>query len=90
MSKEPVAWVTPQDLIDMRANALIGTKDWSLTVGLKPEKGDVPLYTAPLKQKWVGLTDEEITEIRLKMVDAVATNYETYCAIESKLREKNT
>ena len=51
MSKEPVAWVTPQDLIDMRANALIGTKDWFLTVGLKPEKGDVPLYTAPLQSK---------------------------------------
>ena len=41
------------------------------------------------KREWVGLTDEEITEIRLKMFDAVATNYETYRAIEAKLREKN-
>ena len=41
------------------------------------------------KKEWVGLTDEEITEIRLKMFDAVATNYETYRAIEAKLREKN-
>ena len=48
------------------------------------------LYTAPPRKEWVSLTDEEITEIRLKMFDAVATNYETYRAIESKLREKNT
>ena len=41
------------------------------------------------KKEWVGLTDEEITEIRLKMFDAVAMNYETYRAIESALREKN-
>ena len=42
-----------------------------------------------IEDKWVGLTDEEITEIRLKMFDAVATNYETYRAIEAKLKEKN-
>jgi len=51
---------------------------------------DEPLYTAPPRREWVGLTDEEITEIRLKMFDAFATNYETYQAIETKLREKNT
>jgi len=39
---------------------------------------------------WVGLTDDEITEIRLKMFDVVATNYEAYRAIEAKLKEKNT
>ena len=48
------------------------------------------LYTAPPRREWVGLTDEEITEIRLKMFDAFATNYEAYRAIETKLREKNT
>jgi hypothetical protein len=41
------------------------------------------------QRPWVGLTDEEITEIRLKMFDAFATNYEAYRAIEAKLREKN-
>ena len=40
-------------------------------------------------RKWVGLTDEEITEIRLKTFDAVATNYEVYRAIEAKLKDKN-
>jgi len=39
---------------------------------------------------WVGLTDEEIEEIRMKTFDAVATNHEVYRAIEAKLKEKNT
>ena len=42
------------------------------------------------KRPWVGLTDVEITELRLKTLDAVATNYEVYQAIEAKLKEKNT
>ena len=49
-----------------------------------------PLYTTPPRREWVGLTDEEITGIRLKMFDVVATNYEAYRAIETKLKEKNT
>ena len=44
----------------------------------------------PFKQRpWVGLTDEEIAELRLKTLDAVATNHEVYRAIEAKLKEKN-
>jgi hypothetical protein len=41
------------------------------------------------RREWIGLTEDEITEIRLKMFDVVATNYEAYRAIEAKLREKN-
>ena len=40
-------------------------------------------------REWVGLTDQEIAEIRLKTFDAVATNHEVYRAIEAKLKEKN-
>ena len=40
-------------------------------------------------KEWVGLTDEEIQEIRIKTFDAVATNLEAYRAIETKLKEKN-
>jgi hypothetical protein len=46
---------------------------------------DIQIYQRP----WVGLTDEEITELRLKTLDAVATNHEVYRAIEAKLKEKN-
>ena len=41
------------------------------------------------QRPWLGLTDDEITEIRLKTFDAVATNHESYRAIEAKLKEKN-
>jgi len=41
------------------------------------------------EREWVGLTDDEIIEIRRKTFDAVATNYEVYRAIEAKLKEKN-
>jgi len=44
---------------------------------------------AMLQRTWVGLTDEEITELRLETFDAWATNYEVYKVIEAKLREKN-
>lgn len=41
-------------------------------------------------REWEGLTEEEITEIRLKTFDAVATNQEVYRIIEAKLKEKNS
>jgi hypothetical protein len=41
------------------------------------------------QRKWVGLTDAEITEIRLKSFDSIATNHAVYKAIEAKLKEKN-
>ena len=47
---------------------------------------DIQDYVRP----WVGLTDDEIKELRLKTLDAVATNYEVYRVIEAKLKEKNT
>jgi len=40
-------------------------------------------------REWVGLTDEEVAELRLKTFDAIATNHEVYRAIEAKLKEKN-
>jgi hypothetical protein len=42
---EPVAWISPTELLVMRGNALAGAKDWRVNVGLKPEDGDVGLYT---------------------------------------------
>jgi hypothetical protein len=47
-------------------------------------------YNLSTKREWVGLTDEEITEIRLKTFDAIATNQEIYKVIEAKLKDKNT
>jgi len=96
---EPVAWISPTELLVMRGNALGGAKDWRVNVGLKPEDGDVGLYTTPPQRTWVGLTDKEIEEIwKIAMftdygIGAELSNqpFVHYArAIEAKLKEKNT
>jgi len=44
----------------------------------------VPLYTAPPKREWVGLTEDEAFACRGR------DYFETYKAIEAQLKEKNT
>jgi hypothetical protein len=88
---EPVAWISPTELLVMRGNALGGAKDWRVNLGLTPEEGDVGLYTTPPQRTWVGLTDEEIVLIS---ADCAASHQHTDIhfarAIEAKLKEKNT
>jgi pyruvate/2-oxoglutarate dehydrogenase complex dihydrolipoamide dehydrogenase (E3) component len=51
-----------------------------------------PLYTTPPQRTWVGLTDEEITELHHKIKVQLMGTYKTediYRAIEAKLKEKN-
>ena len=82
--QEPVAWqfmngsnfrkCRPNDFADLDSD---GLPYWK------------PLYTAPQKRPWVGLTDEEITDIWAESSpyyheDDFARN------IEAKLKEKNT
>ena len=43
----------------------------------------------PAQRPWVGLTEDEIQELRLKSFDAIATNHEIYRTIEAKLKERN-
>lgn len=76
---EPVAWITDGGKGDL---------GWRKTT----EK-DIPLYTAPPKKEWVGLTDEEIHEVVSKKwwdwEDAF--DIEGFSrAIEAKLKEKNS
>lgn len=46
-----------------------------------------PLYTAPPKKEWVGLTDEEARELCVANVPYVI---DMVRALEAKLKEKNT
>ena len=78
---EPVAWISPTELLVMRGNALAGAKDWRVNVGLKPEDGDVGLYTTP-QRTWVGLTDIDYAGLPLEQVGLVRW-------AEAKLKEKN-
>ena len=49
-----------------------------------------PVYTAPPKREWVGLTDEEINSVRYSRDWTADWTDETFArAIEAKLREKN-
>ena len=49
-----------------------------------------PVYTAPPKKEWVGLTDEEINSVRHNRDWTAAWTDTTFArAIEAKLREKN-
>jgi len=94
MSKDPVAWFSKEPigyLSEGGAERLVAKKQAHEQIkNFRLFAHDVPVYITPPQHAWVGLTDEEITEIRLKMFDVVATNYEAYRAIEAKLREKNT
>jgi hypothetical protein len=81
--QEPVAWIKESEIAGMSASAGLGIFEWKTNLGLKPEPGDVPLYTAP--REWVGLTDEERF-----LNDARSEEEIEYArAIEAKLKEKN-
>ena len=88
--QEPVAWISPKELLVMRGNALGGAKDWRVNLGLEPEEGDVGLYTTPPQRTWVGLTDED--KANFWKADQMTQKEwdELFVAIEAKLKEKNT
>ena len=81
--QEPVAWMTHTDDLQplfhkTRASAL----NW--------QTQPTPLYAAPPKREWVGLTDQEINSVRHKRDwTAPWTDLVFARAIEAKLREKN-
>jgi hypothetical protein len=81
--QEPVAYVTIEPALD---------GDWrkcpSIKWFKKPTEG--PLYTAPPKREWVGLTDEEIEECKINGGLPHAINWRLSVKVmEAKLKEKN-
>ena len=57
----------------------------------KPTEGNwvEPLYTAPPKREWVGLTDKEVWEAIKDVLDGGGC-LDLARALEAKLKEKNT
>ena len=47
LKHEPVAWIKDDELAFMSAAKMLDATEWKTNLGLKPEHGDVPLYTAP-------------------------------------------
>ena len=80
--QEPVAW--------MYKNGIY-ISDPSNSVS--PEFVITPLYTAPPKREWVGLTDEESEDIynahHNTYGECITSAYDLVLDIEAKLKEKN-
>ena len=74
--QEPVAWIS-------EGGDVSRSKRYMDEMGFKCN----PLYTAPPKREWVGLTDQEIHEIDGYEEDRKM--YRFARTIEAKLREKN-
>jgi hypothetical protein len=71
---EPVAWMKPSGLVSPYQHGSY----------------QIPLYTAPPKREWVGLTDEEIQAERHKLDTTAGWTYDHFArAIEAKLKDKN-
>jgi hypothetical protein len=79
--QEPVAWLS-------EGGDVSRSKRYMDEMGFKCN----PLYTSPPKREWVGLTDEEISDLWCKVSNTDFVTIDTHefaRAIEAKLREKN-
>ena len=79
--QEPVAWMNPS-WIDPDTRGWASDSFESIQI-----EGWVPLYTAPPRREWQGLTGEEVAELTLEHAGYPVRLTE---AIETKLRERNT
>jgi len=78
---EPVAWLSPRNRIYRFVVEAVANGEQTVS----------PLYTAPQKKEWVGLTDEEIRKIDCIPDDPEWQDIKDFTrAIEAKLKEKNT
>jgi hypothetical protein len=83
--QEPVAWITDGGKGELWWHRSSKFDEEGNLIGSNQD--DIPLYTAPPKKEWVGLTDEE----KEKLVEAFyGTDIQRLEAVEAKLKEKNT
>jgi len=91
--QEPVAWITDGGKGELWWYQSSKFDEEGNLIGPNPD--DIPLYTAPLKREWVGLTDEEIHDLIYVSQKIDASNSPWfdclgfYRAIEAKLKERN-
>ena len=91
--QEPVAWITNGGKGELWWHRSSKFDEEGNLIGPNPD--DIPLYTAPLKKEWVGLTDKEIQDLGYLSEKFDASNSEWFDrwgfarAIEQSLREKN-
>jgi len=96
--EEPVAWITNGGKGELWWHRSSKFDEEGNLIG--PNQDDIPLYTAPPKKEWVGLTEEEIISIgNTANLKAKATSKgiiihpegikKFYQTIEAKLKERN-
>ena len=90
--QEPVAWMS-----DSPTKGNGKQLHWTKAEAWRWSSNITPLYTAPPKREWIGLTDEEIFDvIRSLCADnetaemLIDISMDEYRAIEAKLKERNT
>ena len=80
-AQEPVAWIQKDmECDDFDPDSMTCEKPARAADGWEW----IPLYTTPPQRPWVGLTDDEIQELRKNFATLPAI-----AAIEAKLKEKN-
>jgi hypothetical protein len=96
MKQEPVAWITNGGKGELWWYQSSKFDEEGNLIGPNPD--DIPLYTAPPKKQWVGLTDKDIHDAFnfTEMVKQLSWDREPerWCKnfaayIEAKLKEKN-
>ena len=86
---QPVAWMMVNKVIGPPSLHWKPQEDWHITWECKP------LYTAPPKKEWVGMTDEEIQDLSYlsqKIDEGNAAWFDRWGfarAVEQALKEKN-
>jgi len=82
--QEPVAWMSPS-WIDP------DTRGWqSDSFESIPIEGWLPIYTTPPQRTWVGLTEQEHTDIAVEC-GCMSADWVFYgAAVERKVKERNT
>ena len=80
--QEPVAWITNGGKGELWWYQSSKFDEEGNLIGPNPD--DIPLYTAPPKREWVGLTDEDMEALFLNEDGVRFARY-----IEAKLKEKN-
>ncbi len=86
--QEPVAWITNGGKGELWWYQSSKFDEEGNLIGPNPD--DIPLYAAPPKKEWHGLTDEEINSVRYNRDWTAPWTDTTFArAIEAKLKEKN-
>jgi hypothetical protein len=91
--QEPVAWITNGGKGELWWHRSSKFDEEGNLIGPNPD--DIPLYTAPPKKQWVGLTDEEIDdceeEVGMPQYEISSADLYAFAqAVEAKLKERNT